>query len=248
MFDTLTVNIIGCSVIFLAALTSGLTGTGYALISVPILIVFLPPKLVVPVIMILSALINLYILVDARRWIDLRRIWLLTIAGIAGMPLGTYMLKVINVNLLKVFIGGVIVCFALAFLKGVNMKIKNEKLACVPIGFLSGFLNGSTSMCGPPVILFFTNQGVKKSAFRANIVAYFILLNLVTIPYFALNGLITSSVIRYSLLFLPAMIIGATIGIKLSHRVREDIFRRIVLIIVTVAGLFSIASGIGLLK
>ncbi len=247
MLDSLTVNIIGSSAIFLAALTSGLTGTGYALISVPILIVFLPPKLVVPVIMILSALINLYILIEARRWVDLKRIRLMTIAGIAGVPFGTYILKVVDVNLLKVFIGVVIVCFALAFMKGFKWRIKNEKLACVPVGFLSGFLNGSTSMCGPPVILFFTNQGIKKNVFRANIVAYFIILNMVTIPYFALNGLITSSVISYSLLFLPSMIIGATIGIKLSHRVREDIFRRIVLIIVTLAGLFSIASGTGLL-
>ena len=237
-----------CSlVIFLAALNAGLTGIGYALISLPILIIFLPPKPVVSIILILSIILNLIVLIEARRSVDLRRIWTLIAAGVVGMPFGTHLLKVADVNLLKVLIGAVITGFALALMKGFSRKVKHEKLALLPVGLTSGFLNGATAICGPPVILFFTNQGMEKQAFRANVVAYFLILNMFTIPYFILNGLITPPIIQASLTLAPAMILGAVSGIIFSRRVREDIFRRIVLIIVALTGLFSIAAGLRLL-
>jgi len=248
LIDPTLIIIIGCCVIFLAGFTSGLTGSGFALISVPLLILMISPKVVVPVILILSVIINIYILIEAWRWIDLKRIWPLMIAGAVGMPFGTHLLKVLDVEVLKVFIGVLIVLFALAFLKGYRKEIKNEKVAFAPVGLASGILNGATAMCGPPVILFFTNQGVPKQVFRANTVFYFFALNLVTLPYFAINGLITSDMIRYALYFLPALMVGAFLGIKMSHRVREDIFRRIILLLVTFAGILSIFTGLGIFR
>jgi len=230
-----------------AGFISGLTGSGFALISVPILILMTSPKVVVPVILILSVFLNVYVLIEARRWIDLKRIYPLMIAGAVGMPFGTHLLKVLDAEVLKVFIGIMIVIFALAFLRGFRHEIRNEKIAFAPVGFASGLLNGATAMSGPPVILFFTNQGVAKQVFRANVVAYFLVLNLVTLPYLAVHGLITTSVINYSLYLLPAMTIGAFIGIRFSRKVREDNFRKIVLLLVTFAGIASVLSGLGII-
>jgi len=131
-------------------------------------------------------------------------------------------------------------------LKGFKRKIKSEKLAFAPVGFISGLLAGSTMMGGPPVILFFTNQGLNKNVFRANIVCYFATLSLATIPAYVAGGLITKEVIKYAILLLPAMICGGITGIKLAHIVQEQLFKKIVLIILIVAGLMSIVSGFGL--
>ena len=68
-----------------------------------------------------------------------------------------------------------------------------------------------------------------------------------TIPVFVLGGIITKEVINHVLWFLPAMIIGVIAGIKLAHKVKETLFRNLALIIVTIAGLLSIASGLGIL-
>lgn len=246
--DTLTVLIAGFSVIFLAGMTQGLTGFGFALVAVPILIIFLPPKIVVPVVLIHSALINMFILFKVREWVDLKRIVPLMIAGVAATPIGTYLLIILDVNLLKILIGTVIALSAVALLRGFRMEIKNERLAFGPVGFISGILNGTTQMSGPPVILFFTNQGVQKEVFRANLVAYFMVLNVATVPSAVLGGLITGSVINYALLFLPAMILGAIVGMILAHKVEEELFRKLALNIVTVAGLFSIVTGFGIVK
>ena len=243
MLDPPTLIII-IILVFLAGATQGLTGFGFGLVSVPIMIIFLPPIIVVPIVMVISTLLTLMILFEARRWVELRRILPLMAAAVAGMPFGTYLLKTLDISILKIVIGCVIVLFGVAFLKGYRREVKNEKLAFAPIGFISGLLNGSTALSGPPVILFFTNQGIEKQVFRANIVAFFTVLNLVTIPYFCFNGLITLPIIKYSILLLPGMIAGAVLGIKLSHKVNERVFRNIALIIVTIAGIFSIASGL----
>ena len=237
--------ILGFLIILFSGMVAGLTGFGYALVSVPLLILFLPPKLVVSIILLLSFGINVFILLDVRKSIDIKRVLPLIISGIVAMPFGVYLLKIMDVMTLKVFIGCVIALFGIAFLSGFRREVKNEKLALIPVGLASGLLNGSIVMCGPPIILFFTNQGVAKHAFRANLVIYFTLLNIATIPVFFLNGLITGEVVKYSLIFLPAVVIGVLTGIKLSHRIKEKLFRKLALIIVTIAGLISIVSGLG---
>jgi hypothetical protein len=243
--DPLTIIIIGLLVVFLAGMIQGLTGFGFALVSVPLLLIFLPPTMAIPMVIIHGTLITLILLFESRKWLELRRILPLIIAGVIGVPFGTYILTALGINVLKVFIGVVITLFALIFLAGFRREIRNEKLASGPIGFISGLLNSSTGMSGPPVILFFINQGLRKEVFRANIIAYFVALNLVTISSFLYTGLITSDVLHYAVLFLPAMILGAATGIRLIHRVDEKLFSRIALIIAAIAGLASILSGLG---
>jgi uncharacterized membrane protein YfcA len=127
------------------------------------------------------------------------------------------------------------------------VQIKNEKVAFAPVGLVSGLLQGSTSLSGPPVILFLVNQRVAKQVFRANLVAYFTVMSLATVPAYAVGGLVTAEVLRYILWFLLPMIIGVAVGIRLAHRVQERFFRNIALVIVTIAGLLSILSGVGIM-
>ena len=238
----------GIIVVFLGGLTQGLTGFGFGLVTVPILVIFLVPQLVVPIVLLTSMLLTFYLLIETRRWLELKRILVLMAAGVAGLPFGIIILKQLDAGILRVFIGVIIVLFGLAFLSGYRREIRNEKLASVLIGFVSGLLSGSTSLSGPPVILFFTNQGLKKQTFRANIVAYFTVLSLVTLPAFIFSGLITPEVLKFTLWFLPAMILGALLGVRLAPRVKEVLFRRIALIIVVIAGFISILSGSGILN
>jgi len=247
MPDSLTIIIAGLLAIFLAGTIQGLTGFGFALVSIPILIIFLSPKIAVPIVVMLSILTNVIILFEARKWVDLKRIWPLMIAGIAGIPIGTYLLIVLDVSILKVFIGSIIIPFAIALLIGFKKQIKNEKVAFAPVGLVSGLLSASVSVSGPPVILFFINQGVKKQTFRANLAAYFTVLASATTLAFVLSGVITKEVTNYVIWFLPAVILGGITGIKLAPKVTEKLFRNIALILVTIAGLLSIASGLGIL-
>tara|TARA_Y100000310_G_scaffold101298_1_gene99301 strand:+ start:4960 stop:5697 length:738 start_codon:yes stop_codon:yes gene_type:complete len=242
-----TFMILGLIIIFLAGITSGLTGFGFALVSVPLMMLFLPLKTITPIILLLQILINLFLLFEARKFVNLKRIWPLILVGILGIPLGTYLLIFLDVTILKISVGLIIILFAIAFLIGFKKEIKKEKSAFAIVGFISGILNGSTAMGGPPVVLFFTNQNIEKRIFRANLIAYFTALNLITIPFFLIGNLITLETIGYTALFMPALFLGGLTGTKLIHKINEKLFKKIVLIIIIVSGLLSTASGLGII-
>lgn len=236
----------GGVVTFFAATVAGLAGFGYGLVSVPLLMLVLPPRIVVPAVTTHIFLTALLILLDVIKEVDLRRIWPLMATGLIGMPLGVYALLVLSEGALKTVVGVVIVFFALVLLLGINLEIKNEKLALAPVGIASGVLASGIAMAGPPVILFFSNQGMLKHVFRANLAAYFVFLNAITIPAHAATGLFTGEVVRYALLFLPTLAAGMVLGIFLSRKVPEEYFKRVVLVIVLCTGLLSITSGLRL--
>jgi uncharacterized membrane protein YfcA len=243
MADPATTLIIGLLVVGAAGIISGLTGFGFALVASPLLIIVLPPKVVVPIVALLSMLSHLVVLAETLPWIRLKRIWLLTLAAMAGAPLGTYLLVTLDADALKTFIGVVTTLSALAMLLGFKRPIENERLASVPIGLASGILGGSTGMSGPPVVLFFSNQGIDKHIFRANLNLYFTLLACVTLPLQVAAGLMTTKILTYSAWFFPALLLGTLAGMRLARRVDETAFRRLTLVVVIAAGLSAIASA-----
>ena len=160
------------------------------------------------------------------------------------MPLGTHLLVVMNENLLKIFIGTMILIFGTLLLIGYRKKFANEKRAMVPVGLISGVLGGSISISGPPIILFLTNQNADKQTFRGNLAAYFFILNIFTVPVYYMNGLLTNEVWNYSITFLPGLLIGVFIGNLLSHKIKDNHFRRLTLILLILMGILSIISGL----
>ncbi len=244
--DFQTLLLMGGLVTFLAAAVAGMTGFGYGLVSVPLLMLVLPPKVVVPAVTTHILLLSLLILLDVVKQVNLRRIWPLMATGLFGLPLGIAALLVLSEGALKTIVGVVIVCFAVALLLGLNLEIKNERLALAPVGVASGLLASGIAMAGPPVILFFSNQGMPKQVFRANLAAYFVFLNTITIPAHAASGLITGEVVRYALLFLPTLVAGMALGSFLSRKAPEALFRRVVLVVVLCTGLLAITSGMGI--
>ena len=160
------------------------------------------------------------------------------------MPLGAHLLVIMNEDLLKIFIGSMILLFGILLLLGFRKQFKNEKLAMLPVGMLSGLLGGSISISGPPIILFLSNQDVDKHTFRGNLAAYFFILNIFIIPVYYLNELLTKEVWNYSLTFLPGLLVGVIVGNLLSHKIKDDHFKKLTLILLIVMGLLSIVSGL----
>ncbi|MEC0368634.1 sulfite exporter TauE/SafE family protein [Paenibacillus chibensis] len=237
--------LIVCIIVVVAAgFTQGLTSFGFALIAMPFLAKVIPLQQAVPIVVILSLCTNLMVIVDARRHVDLKKIWILILSSLAAAPLGTSLLLLLDERLLKAFAGVFIILVALLQLLGKSFPVKREKLAFVPVGILSGLLNGSISMSGPPVALFLSNQRVGKDTFRANITAYGIILNVITICTYAYSGMLIKPVFTYSLWLVPSMLIGVFIGIKAIRRLNDQWFRRIALWVIMLSGLWTVISSL----
>ncbi len=231
-------------VIFLAGTTQSLTGFGFGLVSIPLLTLFISPKLAPPIVLVDSVILNLMILGGARKLVELRRIWILMIAGLLGVPIGTWILAHWDVHSLRIYIGVVTVIAAGIFMTGFSRQVKREVIAFLPVGLLSGVMSGSINMAGPPVILFFANQNLPRLVFRANMIAYLLLLQLFAIPLLLSNGIMTRGAAISGLLLLPALLGGGFVGTFFSTRVHDQIVRTITLVIVSVAGVLSILNGL----
>lgn len=229
--------------ILLSSFTQGITGFGFALIAVPLLSLFIPEfRNITPIVVIYSLLTNIAITYKSRQYIDFKKIIPLIIFGIIGTPIGTYMLLYVKVNTLKFIIGLIITITAFAMFKNFKIKIKNEHISYGVVGLLSGLLNGSAGLSGPPIVLFLTNQDTPKEVFRANIAFYGIAGNIFAIIVFIVEGIINISVLHFTIVYLPALIIGVIAGIKISTKINEVIFRKLTIYLITFLGLYTVIS------
>ena len=234
-------------VVLSASFIQSLVGFGGGLVSVPVLLLVLPPKTVMPVMLLHGLITNLLVALSTRRKAEPKRIWPLFISGSLGIVPGMLILLYFDVWAIKLLAGALIISFTMLLFLGFRARLKNERAAMFPIGLVSGFMNGSLALSGPPVILFFSNQGMMRDRFRANLVTYFLVLNVITAISFLIAGLFNNDILLLTALFLPSLFLGAWLGIKLSGRVPENIFRGIALVIVGTAGGAAVISALGLI-
>lgn len=232
-------------VILLGGLLQGTVGFGFSQFAIPLLVLAWASAELIPIMVILSLVMNILQLWELRADVQPRRIWPLMFAGVFGIPFGAYILKVADPGHLKVLIGSLIILFTLAQILGLRRKVQSESWAMAPIGFAGGVLNGSVSMSGPPLILFFSNQGMTKKEFKANLIAFFLFINIATLPVFLLTGSLTVPVLESSAFLMPGMVLGTLVGLRLANRIAEDRFRTGVLVLLLIFGCMSIASGLG---
>ncbi|WP_425058196.1 hypothetical protein SCACP_28430 [Sporomusa carbonis] len=91
----------------------------------------------------------------------------------------------------------------------ITIDIRRHSLAKSVVGFLSGFLEDTTSFNGPPLVLYMMNQGEDKITMRADLVRYFFLGNIATliIAYF-MGSMPIVNFSMYIVASIPAIALG----------------------------------------
>jgi len=240
----LEVYLFGAVVAFVAGMVQGCAGFGLGMTSAPCLMLITTPAVAVPTILSLSLVNSLVVTLHARRHLLWRLVGPLALGSILGAPLGIYALRVLDPNLLKCCVAVLILLFAAALLAGWSRPLRRPHRALLPLGFFSGILGGSTSMSGPPVILFLTNQDTPKDVFRANLITYFFIEGVFTLIIYLAWGMYTLDVARFAVALVPAMLLGTVAGIHLSSRVPEQTFRRVVLVGITLMGVLLLITSL----
>ena len=226
----------GSGIAFLAGFVQGCTGFGMALIAAPALLFLYPPTFVTPTVILLSTINTAYVAFSARRHIRARIVAPLALGAVFGIPMGIWALHHTNEVWLKIVLGAFVVTFALTLLSGWRKPIARALPAMVPVGMLSGFCGGSSSMGGPPVILFLANQDTDRDVFRGNIVTYFLLINLYAIANFYFRGDISGDIVRQVAVFVPAVLMGSFTGVRTAPHVPNELFKNIAMAAAAIMG------------
>jgi len=212
-------------------------------LSVPVLNLFLSPKTTVSLVVILGAVLNVILLLQCYKQVEIKKIPYLLLGSIIGIPFGAYVLTVFSVQFLKILIGAITIGSASLLFLEINKRFKREHLASILVGLISGVLKGSVGMPGPPIVLFGLNQGWEKERFRATIIAYFTMLSFVTIGTFLKFKLFTEFIAMLGIIGLPMLLLGSWVGIKLKGKVSAAGFHKIILALITIAGVLGIITA-----
>ena len=232
-------------VLILASFLQTVTGFGYAIITAPLLALVLDAKETVMLVMVTGLIIRLFLVRAIKGAGSFRDILPLITASTVGAVPGAYVMTIISSDALKMGIGVVLLLAAVSLWKNHLFPVKHVRLTEAVVGALSGFLATTTSINGPPVILYYLNAKAEeqKETFRANLTRYFLLINIVSIiASYGAGTLKVDTIWVYTLLSLPALYMGFYWGEKIFHRINADAFKKASLLMIFASSIAIIGS------
>lgn len=228
--------LICCVAVFSGGILQGCLGFGFAFIALPVFALFIAPALATPLIVMLSLILNFIVIFSCKEYANKKIIGYLLIGGIVGTPLGTHLLKHVDPFVYTLAVGILIMIAAGLFLADKRYSLKETMINSFPAGFVSGVLNASIGLSGPPVVLFMSNQSFNKNVMRATLIGYFLIINMITLFWFVHQRLITYEVMSYMRFFVPALIAGTLSGVFVTRFIDEQRFRKAILVCVMLVG------------
>src|SRR5262249_29888662 len=139
----------------------------------------------------------------------LPRVWPLAIGLVPGVTVGAALLGTISPATVKLVAFAVLLPLILVQAAGLRFPIRNERRAAVPLGAGVGVLYGLTTISGPPLALFWNNQGLAKDDFKVGLAVIRSIESVCALLAYAYLGLLT----RESAGLLPWLVPGVAIGI-----------------------------------
>lgn len=249
IFVSLTRYLITSVVLVVAEAVYILFGFGAGLIAVGALAALMPE--VIQDVVVLLLLVNLpaELYVVARSWREIvwRGVLLICLGIAAGIPLGTLVLQWGRPLFVLSLLGGFLVLAGLAFLLlPRRTEVRWPGWASAGAGLVSGLLAGMFGTGGPPLILYYRLSGLKKAAFRGNLMAIFLVITLVRLPTYGVLGLITPARLWSALAVIPAVLLGALIGNRVHLELEEQTFQRLVAAALLLLGAVLLLRQLGL--
>ena len=230
-------------IVFATAGIQAVVGFGFALLSVPIMMQVVDLHRAVILASLIGTTNNFYQYRDLKHDQDKTQVRRFLLASFFGAPLGLLAFIYADQSVLKIFLG-------LGVLLGVILLVRGRDLTNAHIsldwsmGVISGFLLTSTSTNGPPLVFALQARKSEPQVFRATLNMIFLVSGVYGLVLFAAFGEIATSDLWLAAAVLPSMVIGVSIGKFIRNRVDPNRFRIAVLVLLTVAGISSVYSGV----
>ncbi len=235
---------------FFAAIINGGIGYGFSSTITPIAVLWVSNKILNPALVLCELGVNLTLLFVERK--NIRYTWrkaLPFIVGVApGVIIGSYALSIVNADAVKIFLYAVLLPLIFIQLLGFSWPIKKERKVSPFIGSLTGILYSLTTISGPPLALFWRNQGLVKDEFRCTIAQIRVAESSFTVVAYLSLGLFSTAAINLIPVFVIPVIIGVPIGVFALRKMRPGLFRQMVMAadgIFVAFGLSKVVQALG---
>ena len=162
-----------------------------------------------------------------------------------GIPIGVILLTYINPVYLRLGVGVLLVLYAIYSLA--RPAFKPMKIGAAPdigIGIVNGLVGGLTGLGGVVSTISCQWRGwtrdAQRAVFQPVLFAAFVVISI----SMAVTGAFTTETLKLYGLGLPFLLVGLWSGFKLYGKIDDEMFRKVVLILILFAGLSLIVPAV----
>ena len=240
---TTTQMVLVLLIIFATSVVQAVAGFGFALLAVPLMVVVIDLQSAVIISSFVGTLSNMLQSWQLRRNINRNMTRRFLLATAVGSPVGLLLFVYANQSALKIVLGLSILFGVFVLSRGLELQHVSSWLDWI-MGILSGVLLMATSTNGPPLVFVLQARRIDPATFRATLNMVFLVSGTFGLVMFGLAGEILRSDVNVAAFAIPAMVIGVSTGVVIRKYVQQELFKKIVLILLTIGGLSSLFGGI----
>lgn len=237
--DLYTVEtLIALIVAVVAGVSRGFTGFGSSLIMAPIYAVMYGPVVTVGTVLALEVAVSVDSVTRVARIIPWRTMIPVWIAAWIAVPFGTWVLLIADPDVIRRAISLIVALLAILLMAGWRYPGPHRLIPNLCVGTLSGILNSSTSLGGPPLIFYMLMGPGSTAAARAGLIANVFVVSVPTVVILLWNGSLDTLALWRTAVVFPFFLFATQIGNRIFHASREKTYRRAsawLLLIVAVA-------------
>ncbi len=229
--------------VLMAGVMTGMTGFGFSVLAVPLLVLAYGPHDVVIIVLCLvpitSAVLVLSPHLSGR--VDLGLCARLTGWSVLGLPVGAFMFSRYESSLLSAIMGVVILAYAVASLASRQWRV--PRILMVPSGVLGGLLATSTGLSGPAVAMYVHGRRMHHDRLVATMAGYVGAISLLGLAWLAVQGQVTSTTLAYVAPLAPIAAGGVLVGRWWARR-KHSTIERIALQALALMGAWTVVRAL----
>jgi uncharacterized protein len=227
--------------VLVAAFVRGYSGFGFSAMVIAASALVTNPLNTVAVVVICEAVMSVQSWRGVGANVDWRRVGYLLAGAVIGLPIGLWAINAIPVDGARAVISIYILIMCLVLLSGWSLKREVHGPVNFGVGIVSGLAN-APGMAGLPVAAWFAAQTMPAAVFRATLVAYFPILDIISGPLYFYHGMVSMDTLWASLLTLPMVFLGNWAGGRHFLNTDPQDFRKFAI------GLLALLALMGLIK
>ena len=223
-----------------AGLLRGFAGFGSAMLMAPIFAILFGSAEMVATIVSMELAISFHLFPAARRDCDWGVVTPMTIAACIAMPLGLWLLVSLDRALLTKIVSALVAGFAAVMLAGWRWRGMRGAVPSAVVGTISGAMMATTSVGGPPVLLYMLSSHDRPATVRANAIMYYFATQIVLLAVLFATGIAGAPALLRAVILFPFMLAGSWLGVRLFRGADEGFYRRVALGLLLGVGIFGL--------
>jgi len=230
-------------VVAVAATVQLAAGFGFGLAAVPLLSIPLDPHDAVVVALTLATVTNAVQAVTGRGHTDVGVAGRMLLGAVVGLPVGLVVFLNASDRWLGALVGVAVLVAVVVIARGLDLRSTGPGLD-VGAGFLAGTLTMSVGVNGPPLVFVLQARQFDQRRFRSTITTVFAVLDVISVVVFALSGDLAGDTLSAAGAAAPGLLVGALAGAALRRHLDAARFRRLVLVLLTVAAVSAVVTAL----